>query len=370
MPQSTTSQHARALLHGMRNLVRPARLMLALKGAAAAVIAWFAASLLPGALDEYTYYAPLGAVISMSPTLIRSARAGLQTLASIALGIGIAWIAIIAPLPAVPALFLVIAIGMLLAGIPWLGAGREYVPIAAMFVIVVGGHDAEDFSLGFLVQMGLGAAIGFAVNLLIVPPVSLQTPSRRASALRDRSADLLDEMAEWVRDGDRDLDPEWEVRASTLHEDAGIADGELTEVQESRRINPRTFRRRHDPVGERDELLTVQWIIEHLRRLSESLVALHETRESEPQPTASRQALSETLTKLAAAVRVFHDDDIDPAEASTRIAEANDAMRRLGDQYARTRHGSPDLDPKIGTAIFAMRRIDELVSADPTKNEE
>src|SRR5690606_22526248 len=106
-----------------------------------------------------------------------------------------------APLSGVASLFLVVTVGIIISRLPWLGAGQEYVPIAALFVIVVGGHNADEFSLGFLAQIGLGAAVGFAVNLAILPPLAYQSPSRQLSALRQRTAETLNAMAEWVESG-------------------------------------------------------------------------------------------------------------------------------------------------------------------------
>ncbi|MCS3843801.1 hypothetical protein [Microbacterium sp. AK031] len=43
-------------------------------------IAWALAPHMPGVTDEYPYYAPLGALLSMYPTLMESAKSGVQTL--------------------------------------------------------------------------------------------------------------------------------------------------------------------------------------------------------------------------------------------------------------------------------------------------
>jgi hypothetical protein len=60
-----------------------ARILLAVKAAIAVAIAWFVAPHMPGVADEYPYYAPLGALVSMYPTLMGSVKAGLQTLAGL-----------------------------------------------------------------------------------------------------------------------------------------------------------------------------------------------------------------------------------------------------------------------------------------------
>ncbi|KDA05874.1 hypothetical protein DC31_14370 [Microbacterium sp. CH12i] len=56
--------------------------------AVAAAIAWYLAPFVPFADNDYSYYAPLGVLVSMHLTLAASARVGAQSL--IGLGIGIA----------------------------------------------------------------------------------------------------------------------------------------------------------------------------------------------------------------------------------------------------------------------------------------
>ncbi|MET4001796.1 uncharacterized membrane protein YgaE (UPF0421/DUF939 family) [Arthrobacter sp. UYCu511] len=66
------------------------RLLLAAKTSLAVGVAWILARYMPGVADKYPYYAPLGALVSMYPTLMGSVRAGLQTLAGLFIGIALA----------------------------------------------------------------------------------------------------------------------------------------------------------------------------------------------------------------------------------------------------------------------------------------
>ncbi len=56
------------------------RLLLAAKTAVAAALAWYLAPFVPFAQSEYSYYAPLGVLVSMYPTVARSASSGVQAL--------------------------------------------------------------------------------------------------------------------------------------------------------------------------------------------------------------------------------------------------------------------------------------------------
>ena len=79
----------------LREAMRLPRLLLAAKTAVAVGIAWAIAPHMPGITDEYPYYAPLGALVSMYPTLMGSAKSGLQTLLGLAAGIGLATLVIL-----------------------------------------------------------------------------------------------------------------------------------------------------------------------------------------------------------------------------------------------------------------------------------
>lgn len=236
----------RAVGGAVRDILQVPRVLLAAKAALAAGLAWGLAPLLPFVSAEYAYYAPLGALISMYPTVARSARSGAEAVLGLGLGIvvGIAGFALLlAGVPGVAAVAAVAAAGVLASGIRVLGAGREWVPIAALFVLVFGGADLEEYSLGYLVHVAFGVLVGLAVNALILPPLYLRRAGRRLSTLRDRLADLLREVAAMVDEGgapSADLDRRLDELGATL---AAVRD-DVREAGESRRGNLRGRRRR------------------------------------------------------------------------------------------------------------------------------
>ncbi len=177
------------------------RLLLAAKTAIAAAIAWYLAPLVPFAHDEYSYYAPLGVLVSMYPTIADSARAGLQAVAGLAIGIAIGlgglWI-VSGPSPRIVGVAIVVAVGVALGGIRALGPGRDWIAIAALFVLLLGAGDAEGFSVSYLATMAFGVLVGVVVNLLVVPPLYLRKASARLTQLRDAVADRLDMLAHAV----------------------------------------------------------------------------------------------------------------------------------------------------------------------------
>lgn len=170
-----------------RSAINTSRLLLALKAALACTLAYLVAPFMPGVVAQYPYYAPLGALTVMYPTLLGSLRTGMQTLLGLGIGMVLALVIHQTPLSTIVTMFIAVALGTLLAGFRRLGAGADYIPITALFVLVIGGPNADDYSLGYLVQMATGAAIGLAVHYLIAQPIDVRT----AALELDRAEKLL-----------------------------------------------------------------------------------------------------------------------------------------------------------------------------------
>ena len=85
-------------------------------------------------------------------------------------------------------------LGVLLAGLPRIGSGRDWIPTAALLVLLVGGSNPDDFSFGYLIQMGVGVAVGIAVNFLVFPPLHFNAAALSLAELRlalgKQSADM------------------------------------------------------------------------------------------------------------------------------------------------------------------------------------
>lgn len=93
---------------------------LVLRTSAAAGLSWIVARMLPIG-GAYPYYAPLGAVVATSVTITASLRETVRAFVAIVLGAVIA-LATGAVLPASTAtVVLVVALGVVVAQIPWLG---------------------------------------------------------------------------------------------------------------------------------------------------------------------------------------------------------------------------------------------------------
>ncbi|HEV7957545.1 MAG: hypothetical protein JWL94_1751 [Microbacteriaceae bacterium] len=251
-------------------VARP-RLLRAAKTALAVGIAWSLAPYMPGTADEYPYYAPLGALLSMHPTLASSIRNGLQTLAGLAIGIGLATIVMLLGDPNVLTISLAIGVSVLIASARWLGSGGEYAAVAALFVLIVGRTDAGDYSFGYLLQMSMGIAVGLAVNFLILPPLAFQAAGQQMSLFRTTLAKQLDDIGEALIESWPPEHEEWATRNQTLADTADEVREAVRHADDTRKGNPRARIHRRDLDTDFDDLSALESVTFHLRDATEVL---------------------------------------------------------------------------------------------------
>lgn len=252
----------------LREAVAPARLLFAAKTAVAVGIAWSVAPLMPGVTDDYPYYAPLGALISMYPTLMSSVRSSLQTLLGLAAGVGLAILVVLTVGPSLWSIVVAVGIGTLISGTGWFGTGREYIPMAAMFVLIIGGPDADEYSLGYVAQMAVGVTIGLAVNLAIPPAPLVAEAAARIDGFQRRLAAHLHDIADAVEESWPPEHREWAQDAGALAETTRSLRAALADADESRRGNPRAWMRRVDTQREHHRLEVLEEVAHQIRDIS------------------------------------------------------------------------------------------------------
>ncbi|GAA5209397.1 FUSC family protein [Microbacterium kyungheense] len=353
MTAESTPRLRRAVSYTARLANQP-RLLLAVKTSLAAVLAWYLAPLIPFTEDQYSYYAPLGALVTMHPTIARSARVGGQVLMGLALGIAISLCGIGALHLGVPGgvvLGVVIGVGVLLGGLRWLGAGGDWVALAALFVLLAAGGDPEGFSISYLGTTAFGVVVGIAVNLVMVPPLYLRRASERLSALRDTVTEVLTDLADAVAHDEIDAD---RVHRSleTLSRTGEAVAGDVDEAEESARANPR--RRRQQDVREQNAQRMAA--LERAAFLTRDLIDLL----LELQATDDGTLTAVVRDDLADAIRRAADlvgTPVGDARAPERLRAADEALsayqRALGDPRPRRR-----ADVATGAAVeLCLRRI-------------
>jgi uncharacterized membrane protein YccC len=251
-------------------VTRP-RLLLAGKTALAVGISWALAPHMPGAVDEYPYYAPLGALLSIYPTLMGSVRSGVQTLLGLVVGIALATLVVATVGPTWWSIPVIVGVGVVLSGTGWFGAGREYVPTAALFVLIIGGNQADQYSLGYLAQMGFGTAVGLVVNVLIAPQVTSAAAATRIDAFQRGLADLLRNIGEALLEPWPPEHDAWARNTDRLEQTAQSVRQALLEADDSRRGNPRALLHRRDSRSDHERLETLDHIVFHVRDISGAL---------------------------------------------------------------------------------------------------
>src|SRR5690625_2787548 len=170
------------------------RLPMAVRAAIAATLAWFAAGIVPDALDDTPYYAPFGAVIATTMSMAGSVRESIQAVAAMIAGGLVAWVVGWIPAPTLFTIGITVAGAVLVASLRWLGPMRSWVPRAAIFTLIVGNTEA-DYIGSFALLMLLGAAVGIGVTW-VFPPLPIAVATASLNQLRTATADQLDLLAD------------------------------------------------------------------------------------------------------------------------------------------------------------------------------
>src|SRR6478672_333429 len=215
------------------------RLKLATKAAIAAGLAFFIAPFMPGSAADYPYYAPLGALVAMYENVSGSMRQGVQTLVGLAIGIGLAFMLFSLGQPSPFTVALVMGLGVILAGLPKIGSGSDWIPTAALLVLLVGGHNPDSFSFGYLFQMGVGVTVGIVVNLLVFPPLHFRAAELSIVELRQALAQQLWDMGKALKESWPPEHVDWSRRSEALAAHARSVRLAVEKADASRQANPR-----------------------------------------------------------------------------------------------------------------------------------
>ena len=344
-------------------LVHP-RFLLAIKTSIAVGIAWIIAPLVPGVADDYPYYAPLGALISMYPTLMSSLRTSIETLASLAIGILLAAIVLIVAEPNVITISLVIGAGVLIAGSKWLTTGGDYVPVAALFVLIVGGPNADSYSIGYIVQMSVGIVVGLLVNLLILPPLNFTGAALKLAEFRSLLAKHLDDVGNALVESWPPEHGEWASRSDTLTETARAVREAVGNADESRKGNPRARLHKRDLDEDYRDLSDLERITFHVRDLTEVLAAaIWDAPFHSEVPERLREPLS-TAFHAVGEVLSTRNSGADGDEIESAVAAADAAVDALIGDIDEDRDSAPSKLTPVAAVAMDLRRILAIMKLD------
>ncbi|WP_053387864.1 FUSC family protein [Leucobacter japonicus] len=346
------------------NVLRPIltryRLLVALKAAIGVTAAWLIGRLLPMPLEQYAYYAPLGALLGVAPTIVSSMRTSLELLSGIAIGLVIGWSLVALGWPWYVRAPLAAGLGMLIAGVRKLGEGRVYVAIAGVFVVILGAGDPESYVAGYIAQFGLGLAVGTLVNLIFIPPLAFGYARARVAELKTdlaASADDLAEVlgAEWPPDRADWLD---EARRRQRYVDE--AEAMVQEARESGFANPRALWRRDDASGDDADIETLRYVGLRIADIADALSgAMWQRPVAVEIPVEALEVLGDALHALAEYLRAWNTG----IELEAARAAAAAEVAAVGEVFMRA-----SAESGFGTIVFALRaslgRIDERTAGE------
>lgn len=335
----------------MIDLHVPPTVQQAVKAAVAATIAWLVVQPMWGVADEYPYYAPLGAVIAVSSTVAGSVRGSIQGVGSILLGAALA----LAALPLVPVevlgLALVVAVGTWIAGWHRLGQMSGWVPIAAMFVLIIGRTDPMSYVVAYLGLTSLGAAIGVGVNTLF-PPLPLTGSGHAISRMTETLSDQLRDLAEGLRQTRPPTSDEWNDREHSVAPVSEELRHTVAHMSEARRANWRAKRWR-DRLDQQYERATA---LEQLAFLVEDITKMLVDQENSARDRVAlgpelRPPTADVLDSMASAL-----ETVDGHADVDRLREVDRAVHRLAAAIRDRRSQIEDDLFTAGSVVTSVRR--------------
>ncbi|WP_026535462.1 FUSC family protein [Arthrobacter sp. H14] len=348
-------QRQRPALSRVKPILINQRTLLAFKAAVAVGLAWEIAPLMPGVLDEYPYYAPLGALLCMHQTVAHSFKYGLQILAGLGIGLLLATGVLLFGAPNLLTISLVVAVGVLIGSMRWLGApGQEYLPIAALFVLIVGGQRANIYSIGYLVQMTTGVVVALVTNAVIIPPLAFDAAVDTFSRFRTGLARHLNNVGEALKENWPPEREDWARQNEALAATADEVRTAIYTADESRKANHRARRHRRDIAGDFNDLHALENITFHIRDLTEVLAGAAWGKPFPFHLSADlREPLSGAIQKTAEALQAWDTGSTDTAV----LDEAEDVLETLAVQLDEHQSSEAASTSAAVMVTMTLRRI-------------
>lgn len=316
--------------------------VLALRTGLAAGLAWLLVQPIGGFAQDYPYYAPLGAMVATSTSIVGSVRSSAQAVSAIAVGAGLALGIRVLPLHEPLALVLGIVVGMLIGALPWFGSMASWVPFAALFELIAGADDPWGYAAAYGGLTALGALVGVGINL-VLPQLPLTPAVRAQEHLRRRLADQLDVLADGLDSETRLDEAEWDERRKNLDPEARKVEELVGQALESRRGNW-TARRWADVTDRRAAqaralIRLTGCVDEVLALVGDVRVPIHGTDERETQVRcAIATAFREVAHMLRSPDEIPQEDGEEGAESedagTAAVRRASDAVQALRQQAA------------------------------------
>jgi hypothetical protein len=243
-----------------------------------------------------------------------------------------------------------VLVGVVLGGMRALGPGRDWIAMAALFVLLIGGRtDAETYSVSYLVTLAFGVVVGVVVNLVVAPADALPRAARRLGELRDTVAARMDDMADAVTAGTTDDRALGEAMAGLAEMLDAVTD-EVREADRGRRGNPRARRHAEGHAQSARRLRELERVTFFVRDLADVLARL---------PADDAALRGENRDRLVAAIRACRDVVATAPgheEAAKRLAAASEATEGYLSALEPTETAAAEV-AELATAGVCLRRI-------------
>lgn len=315
-----------------------------LKTALAAGVAYALASLLPAQLDQYAYYAPLGAVTVMYPAVADSLWQAAKAVAAVFIGVGLGVLGLVIAWPDALSVAVVVGVGTAIGGVAWFGPQRSWLALAALFVLTASQPNTEVYIAGYLSALPLGAAVGIAANMLLFPSLSLYELRQAVSALRSAVTVELQQMAEVLATGGQMGTARWQESLTDLAEPREHLRTVWADANRARTANLRT----HRWTGVRRELIQQAEALERCSVLVEDVGVVFTEFESGDCPMMGpnlRHTAAEALNALVDVLEhpeqaALGSDTVQHAHASTNALLDHVDQSRFENRRSRLLAGS------------------------------
>jgi len=328
----------------------------AAKCALAAMAAWAVARYAVGQPDPY--FAPLAALLGVSPTVARSVREGLQYLAGFVLGAALSIPVALGLGPSVAGIAIVVLAGVAIGSWRRLGGQSTQVTFTALFVLLIGGYQPLHYLTPRLIDVGIGVVIGLTVNIAVFPPLQLRPAEHAVRQWGDDIAAALEELA-GAAAGHRSPGPSWPRHDRQLSEVAEQTRAAARNARESLRWNPRARAERAVPRPDGVVLDSLEELTARTRAVARVLVDAAAGDGGSSLPASFGENYAALLRTLTGPVRQLADMRSAPPDRD-ELAGASGGQDHLERQAAQLAGGQPG-NAAQHLADLSRQLVSELV---------
>ncbi|WP_158895411.1 FUSC family protein [Amycolatopsis anabasis] len=323
----------------------------AVKAAVAAVGAWLVTAEFLGLTQPFL--APYAAVFLIEATVYRSLRSWAQQVGAVAVGVLLAaaagqWI------PSITVgIGVTVLVGLLIGNWSIFGEAGQWIGITGMLLVSYGTATQGVLLADRLLEIALGAAIGTAVNALILPPLYGERAREATQRLGRQLADVVAALAEAVRGEDAG---DWQRMARDAESLVRRAEEASGRAREGKRLNvrKRAFRLRAHEDWFEPPLVALRESWRHIDHLVAAIRTMTEQGD-EPllDPSAPRADFAVLLDEIAETIRLR----VDPECAPERLSEHLERCRSRVDEVHRSLTGPTDHVASLGALVLPARHI-------------